>query len=313
MFAVVMLSVFCILSLASAAHDSSVLMSDGARAQLVKAIERIWDEQDNAFAGKSVEQINAMKSIGSKGMGHRHEQRTVGRFFIDTFTKEVAQQINVGPRCLDWDSRYVSLFPGCKELVNYQYADSKLTYSEKDGVQFLIGDLGLFDEGYLNSHPKFDLLINTQVFEHVPHFWKAMKGIALLTKPGGYVHMTVPFAYRFHPFPGDFWRYSPMGLLHLFESSGFDACAFAADGYRGVQLLSFGLSVHDVSPDYLTKSRSYNSLLEWSTNYALIAQLPTGIMAEKCSAFSSTKFTNEIKVRDIHKMAGDFWPAPSLE
>jgi hypothetical protein len=318
-----MLFIFCMLSLAVSVPDPNTVISDGAKAQLLKAIKRIWDEQDAAFAGKSIAEVKAVTTIGNKGLqgfvedtfmaGRKREIHTVSRHFIDTFSSEVAHQSNVGPRCLDWSSRYVAQFPACKDVVNYEYADTNLTYSEKHGKKYLIGDLGQYDVDYLNSHPKFDFLIVTQVLEHVPHFWKAMKGLAELTKPGGYVHFTVPFVYRFHPMPGDFWRYTPMGIIHLFESSGYDICKFASNGYRSIQLLSFGLSVNDISVDYLTKTRTYNSLLDWSSDYGMMAQLPGGTGGEKCAAFTAAKFTNEVQVKDLHEMARGYWPKPGLD
>jgi hypothetical protein len=81
-----------------------------------------------------------------------------------------------------------------------------------------------------------------------------------------------------------------------------------------VQLLSFGPSVDDFPSDYLTKTRSNNSLLDWYTDHFMITQLKSDVgSSDKCAAFKNAKFTNEVQLKDLHEMARGYWHSPVLE
>jgi hypothetical protein len=90
------------------------------------------------------------------------------------------------------------------------------------------------------------------VFEHVPQFWRAIRVLLRITKPKGQAHefalnlacpshlhsdlgaeiiltprpgyivWATPFYYRYHPIPGDFWRFTYQGNIYLLESNDFD-------------------------------------------------------------------------------------------
>jgi SAM-dependent methyltransferase len=66
----------------------------------------------------------------------------------------------------------------------------------------------------------FDVVFSLDVFEHVQRPWDAARECIRITKPGGLlVHRTL-FAYRYHPIPYDYWRFSSQGLEYLFTSAG---------------------------------------------------------------------------------------------
>ena len=295
-------------------------MSISTREALARDLVQAWDEQDRALSGlnwKEVKSFNASRQSANFGPGKRRGKNP-GRFLLEVFVKEVAENVALGPKCMDWGKTYIQRFSGCKEQYLYKFKNEILTFRHpRKGKKFgaMTGDLGWYSKSYLNSGPKFDLLIVTQVFEHVPNFWKAIKALKLLLNPGGIVLFTVPFAYIFHPFPGDFWRYSPMGILHVFESAGFNVCKLVANGMRTVQMHALGLTLGDI-PDikYLVETRSYFSLLKWSQDYAMIAQLPGAVDGEgrggRCT-IPHFHLTNEIAVEDIRKMAdGGYQPPP---
>ena len=48
--------------------------------------------------------------------------------------------------------------------------------------------------------------------------------------PGGTILITVPFAARWHFIPLDYWRFTPSGLAHLLQKSGFVNTAVYARG-----------------------------------------------------------------------------------
>lgn len=66
----------------------------------------------------------------------------------------------------------------------------------------------------------FDVVFSMDVFEHLREPFEAAKECIRITKPGGLmVHRTL-FAYRYHPSPVDYWRYSAQGLEYLFTRTG---------------------------------------------------------------------------------------------
>jgi len=59
----------------------------------------------------------------------------------------------------------------------------------------------------------FDLLLCTEVLEHVAHWERALSNFSLLLSPGGRAIITAPFVYQLHEEPYDFWR----PTIHAFD------------------------------------------------------------------------------------------------
>lgn len=67
----------------------------------------------------------------------------------------------------------------------------------------------------------FDLIICTEVLEHVDNPFDAVKELIRMTKPNGYIYVTTPFNFRIHnPLP-DNWRFTEHGLRRLFKDVSF--------------------------------------------------------------------------------------------
>jgi SAM-dependent methyltransferase len=90
------------------------------------------------------------------------------------------------------------------------------------GAAVLAGDL--CDSGFMTAHASFagafDVAYSNNVFEHLRKPWVAAENILRLLKPGGICITVVPFAQRYHEDPGDYFRYTPAGVLALFEQAG---------------------------------------------------------------------------------------------
>ncbi len=66
----------------------------------------------------------------------------------------------------------------------------------------------------------FDVVMSFDVFEHVERPWDAAEECVRILRPGGLmIHRTL-FAWRYHPHPIDYWRYSAEGLEYLFQRTG---------------------------------------------------------------------------------------------
>jgi SAM-dependent methyltransferase len=67
----------------------------------------------------------------------------------------------------------------------------------------------------------FDVVLCTQVLEHVPDPQRAMREFHRVLVPGGLLLATVPFVWEEHEAPHDYYRYTRWGIEHLLQQAGF--------------------------------------------------------------------------------------------
>ena len=65
---------------------------------------------------------------------------------------------------------------------------------------------------------RFALVICCSVLEHVRKPWRFAENITRVVRPGGLLFMSVPWVWRYHPYPDDYFRFSPRGVESLFEA-----------------------------------------------------------------------------------------------
>ncbi len=98
-----------------------------------------------------------------------------------------------------------------------------------DGYEYKALDINPLDDrvilGDICNCPEipdnsFDVVMSFDVFEHVERPWDAAKECIRILKPNGLmIHRTL-FAWRYHPCPVDYWRYTADGLEYLFNHTG---------------------------------------------------------------------------------------------
>ena len=66
------------------------------------------------------------------------------------------------------------------------------------------------------SENYYSLVICCSVLEHVERSWVMAENITRLTKPGGCLFISVPWVWRYHAYPDDFFRFSWRGVETLF-------------------------------------------------------------------------------------------------
>jgi SAM-dependent methyltransferase len=66
----------------------------------------------------------------------------------------------------------------------------------------------------------FDVCFSNYVFEHLKQPWLAAEECIRITKKGGLLIHLLPFSWRYHPVPVDFYRYTHDGIAYLFEKNG---------------------------------------------------------------------------------------------
>jgi len=63
----------------------------------------------------------------------------------------------------------------------------------------------------------FDVVLATEVLEHLPEPQRAVDEMWRVLRPGGTMLLTTRFLFPLHDAPGDYYRYTRYGLAHLFR------------------------------------------------------------------------------------------------
>jgi SAM-dependent methyltransferase len=85
-----------------------------------------------------------------------------------------------------------------------------LTYVTKDEYNFPI------------ETGTYDIVMATQVIEHVRKIWRWFPELARITKPGGKIVIIGPVSWGYHEVPVDCWRIYPEGMRALCEDAGLE-------------------------------------------------------------------------------------------
>ena len=90
---------------------------------------------------------------------------------------------------------------------------------------------------------KYDVVLLTQVLEHLPEPKEVLVELNRVLKPGGTVYVTCPLYYEEHEKPYDFYRYTQFGLNHLLAEANFDVVDVQwLEGYYGTLAYQFSLA-----------------------------------------------------------------------
>jgi SAM-dependent methyltransferase len=108
------------------------------------------------------------------------------------------------------------------------------------------------------AEASIDLILCTQVLEHVRAPWLAMREFARVLRPGGVVVFSVPHVWFHHPHPHDYWRMTVEGVVALCEEGGFRVRGLTAQGgsaaawFQVTNFLAYGLLGRLGAPLYAT-------------------------------------------------------------
>ncbi len=88
-----------------------------------------------------------------------------------------------------------------------------------DGI---ISDSGKFNMPESN----FDIVLSTQVLEHVEYVQNYLSECRNSLKDNGYIILSTHGHWIYHPDPSDYWRWTSDGLKKIVEESGFEVVKF---------------------------------------------------------------------------------------
>lgn len=83
----------------------------------------------------------------------------------------------------------------------------------------------------------YDVVLCTQVLEHVRHPHQALREMTRVLAPGGHLLMTTHGVYPFHPDPTDYWRWTRQGFDAMFEDTdGLELVSLVPHGGSGAAM-----------------------------------------------------------------------------
>jgi len=115
------------------------------------------------------------------------------------------------------DAPYAELFAHT-DYVTLDWASSPHEGARTAAVSASADAIPLPDAG-------FDVVVLTQVLEHVRRPAVVLAEIARVLRAGGRLLATVPFVWELHEEPHDYWRFTPHALAALLADAGLEAVA----------------------------------------------------------------------------------------
>jgi hypothetical protein len=151
--------------------------------------------------------------------------------------------VNVsGWKDIDKEGRhYRDYFPNCRSYSITNYREDHRGLQGFDNEIFLDLEADL-DKGLVEA---FDVVFNHTTLEHVFDFSKAFSNLCRMT--GDVVVLVVPFVQQMHSGYGDFWRFSPMSVVRLFEENGLKVGYLSFNSHRNASVYIFAIATKNPS------------------------------------------------------------------
>lgn len=167
---------------------------------------------------------------------------SISHEYVDRFVMK--NRDRVFGRVLDFGNRSYEKHFDSSKIISYDVFDIV-----KTPVCTLRGDIQNCPEIPKES---FDVIICTQVLEHVAAPEKALSELYRLLAPGGLLLLSVPFHSFIHGSPDDYWRFTPSALKKMVSRWDFETVHY--DGYGNTYaagMYSLGLGLADISREMM--------------------------------------------------------------
>lgn len=160
-----------------------------------------------------------MSSLGSTFLPAKfHERLQIERYPVLHFIRERAMPLmKPGMKVLDAGSGREHEQLLRTELIATGATLHTCDFCAGPGVDFVadVSDLP-FEEG------SYEIVLSTQVLEHVKDPQKVVQEMARVLKPGGQLFLTTPQSSPLHNLPYNFFNFTNLGLRLLFENAGLE-------------------------------------------------------------------------------------------
>jgi SAM-dependent methyltransferase len=127
----------------------------------------------------------------------------------------------------------------------------------------------------------FDTVVAFQVLDDLPEPGCFLNECYRITKRGGHIFLTVPFMWKLHEEPRDYYRFTKYGLQYLLKKCGYQNIEVEEiyDGFWGMWLLKFNY----YTLRYAKRWNKYALYLLWWITQMLAITLDSFCMS-KCKA-----------------------------
>lgn len=120
---------------------------------------------------------------------------------------------------------YESLLPNASAYIGIDIAQSGHDHQRSRVDVFYDGKTIPFETG------RFDAVVSFEVFEHIFNLDDVLTEIRRVTKLGGYLLVSIPFAWPEHEQPYDFGRYTSFGVKSVLDRHGYDVVELVKSGH----------------------------------------------------------------------------------
>lgn len=155
-------------------------------------------------------------------------------------------------------SSYFSLIQSAQpvEIANFD-AMQPGTHASSSGADHVFD----FEKPFPLNDATFDHVISMNVMEHIYNYQNLVRESFRILKPGGTMHVSVPFFFNIHGSPQDYFRYTNMALTRIFEDAGFAEIKIEilGDGPCSAVFQNFGGSIPTMSLKLLCKKIAINT------------------------------------------------------
>lgn len=115
----------------------------------------------------------------------------------------------------------------------YDKPDRRELYGSAIGIDFLDGDgVDRVHDLHDPIEGSFNHVDCVSVLEHVRNPFIAANNISECLLPGGSILLSVPFVWRQHGYPSDYWRFTPEAVRELFPDINWKFLRYFSYGQR---------------------------------------------------------------------------------
>lgn len=166
----------------------------------------------------------AVDSIRAHLPASLQDKLDAGRYGLLGLVEFASQSTRGGSMVLDagaGDSPYRHLFPHTRYITT-DFCKVSKAYGRQDAISDL-SSLAFKDEC-------FDVVLNTQVLEHVQQPDMVLSELFRVLRPGGALYLSVPQGDPEHEVPYDYYRFTSFGMRYLLEKAGLEVISVEPRG-----------------------------------------------------------------------------------